>query len=318
MSPVVVGIDIGGTNTPFGILTENGEVLKEGKISTKNYPNIEDFVDALCKEILMVLSNKDLLIGLKAVGIGAPNGNFYNGTIDHAPNLVWKGIVPLAEMIKEQLKVPVFVTNDANAAAVGELLYGEGKGMRNIIEVTLGTGLGSGFIANGELLYGHHSYGGELGHTIIMPNGRQCNCGRKGCLETYTSVTGLIRTAVELKTKYPMSSLNKVYELELNGEHIMDAAKNKDELALETYRYTAEVLAIGLSNAAAISNPEAIILFGGMTKAGDLLMKPLRKYFEENLLNILKGKTKLLISSLKDKNAAIVGAGAIAWNQINQ
>jgi len=310
MTKLALGIDIGGTNTAFALIDESGETHFSGNLKTTDF----DTPDKLAEAIFLECS-QHLPIG---VGIGAPNGNIHRGTIEHAPNLQWKGIVTLSDIFHQKFKVPVLVTNDANAAAMGEMRYGAAQGMRNFLLVTLGTGLGSGFVCNGQLVYGHDGFAGELGHIIIEEDGRPCGCGRKGCLETYASSTGFLKTAQELISWSENNSpLLKVAEEDLSGEHITQAAAAGDELAIKIFDRTAEYLSRGLATAVAINSPEAIIFFGGLAKSGSLLLNPTQKHLENRLLNIFKNKVKLLPSALMQQNAAVLGAAALVWENQN-
>lgn len=311
---VSVGIDIGGTNTVWGLINEQGEVQVEGRIQTRNYLKPSEFVATLALEIKNAL--KDATFELVGIGIGAPNGNYFKGTIEYAPNLVWKGIIPLQEMFQAHFNLPVWVTNDANAAAIGEMLFGVAKGMKDFIVVTLGTGLGSGFVVNGELIYGHDAFAGELGHTIVERNGRLCGCGRKGCLETYASATGIVRTAKEKLETYQGKSLLQG-NVPISSKFIAECANKGDALALDIFDYTAEQLGFSLANTVAISSPEAIILFGGLANAGVLIADPTQAYMEQYMLNLFQNKVKLLISTVPQHQAAILGAGALAWKNVN-
>ncbi|MBN2756241.1 MAG: ROK family protein [Bacteroidales bacterium] len=315
MKELSVGIDIGGTNTAIGIVDEKGNFWAESSISTNKYLTIESFVEALTKKINECLDSINENYIVKGIGVGAPNGNFYTGTIEFAPNLNWKGVVPLVELLNKNFHLPIVLTNDANAAAMGEMIYGSAKGMKNFIVITLGTGLGSGFVVNGKLVYGNDGFAGELGHVIIDVNGRKCGCGRKGCLETYVSATGIKNTVIELlDNKNSESILNQIDRNKLDSKDIFMAAKEGDKLALEAFDFTAKILALQLANSVAITSPEAIFLFGGLALSGDYILKPTKKYFEENLLEIFKDKVKLELSGLMGKNAAVLGAAALIWN----
>ena len=316
MKELCIGIDIGGTNTVFGVVDKNGNFAAENTISTKKYQNIDDFVDALSDAINESLDSIKTNYVLKGIGIGAPNGNYYNGTIEYAPNLNWTGVVPLSNMLNKNFHVPVVLTNDANAAAVGEMIYGAAKGMDDFIIITLGTGLGSGLVVNGKVVYGHDGFAGEIGHTIYDPNGRLCACGRKGCLETYASATGIKRTVIELLRNDNTSILNKIPEEKLNSKDIYEAAVKGDKIALEAFDYTAQILGLKLADSIAYTSPEAIFLFGGLALSGDYILKPTKKYMEENLLKIYKDKIKLELSGLMGKNAAILGAAALIWKEL--
>lgn len=307
-----IGIDIGGTNSVMGIVDKMGTIIFESELITKDYPLIEDFVDA-CYQKLESEIQRLKIKHFKGIGIGAPNGNFYHGTIEFAPNLLWKGIIPLAKLFSDKFKLESTVTNDANAAAIGEMMHGAAKGMNDFIMVTLGTGVGSGFVANGKMIYGHDGFAGELGHVIAVRDGRLCGCGRHGCLETYTSATGIVRTANELLSNSSQeSSLRNVEKI--TSKDIYDAAVLSDELAIEIFNYTGKILGQSLADAIAITSPEAIILFGGLAQAGKFIFEPTKKYMEENLLKIYQGKVKLLASELKESDAAILGAASLVWN----
>lgn len=307
-----IGIDIGGTNSMMGIVDKMGNILFEAELITNDYELIEDFADA-CYKLLYPEINKLGFQEFRGIGIGAPNGNYYQGTIEFAPNLRWKGVVPLAKIFSQKFNLNTTVTNDANAAAIGEMMHGAAKGMNDFIMVTLGTGVGSGFVANGKMMYGHDGFAGELGHTIAVRDGRLCGCGRKGCLETYTSATGIVRTANEfLETKTISSSLRNLTTI--TSKNIYDAAVKGDFLSLEIFEFTGKILGQSLADAIAITSPEAIILFGGLAQAGKFIFEPTRKYMEQNLLKIYQGKVKLLPSELKESDAAILGAASLIWN----
>jgi glucokinase len=248
------------------------------------------------------------------IGIGAPNGNYYNGTIENAPNLPWKGIIPLTKMFEERLGIPAALTNDANAAAVGEMTYGAARGIRDFIMITLGTGVGSGIIINGQLVYGHDGFAGELGHVNAVRDGRLCGCGRKGCLETYCSATGVARTAREiLAARTDESLLRAIPVEEITSKDVYDAAKKGDKIAQEIFEFTGTMLGRAFADFIAFSSPAAIVLFGGLAKSGDFLLKPIQKAIDENVMPAFHGKTKLLVSELKDSDAAVLGASALAW-----
>lgn len=316
MQKLAIGIDIGGTNISYGVVTKDGIVKLRESFPIKDFTNVNDFVDYLSERIshsLVGLSTEFQLLG---VGIGAPNGNYYKGTIEYAANLSWKGIVPLADILSKKTGLPVKLTNDANAAAMGEMIYGSAKYLKNFLMVTLGTGLGSGFVANGKMILGHDGFAGELGHTIFDPNGRLCNCGRKGCLETYASASGIVRTVKEMiSTTDDLSLMRKVPLEEISSEMIYKAALERDPVAKKAFDYTGNVLGIMLANAVAITSPEVIFLFGGLANAGDLIFKPVKKYMEENLLQIYKNKIQLQPSALSENDAAILGAAALIWDE---
>lgn len=314
MTDVVAGVDIGGTNSPFGFVDANGNILGKGSIRTSDFELFEDYLAALLNEIDAAAGMiKDIkIIGY---GIGAPNGNYYTGSIDNAPNLRWKGKILFSEMVKSKTGLPAYLTNDANAAAIGEKVFGNAKDMNDFIIVTLGTGLGSGIFCGGQLLYGSTGFAGELGHTIVVDGGRQCGCGRRGCLETYASATGIVKTVNELLGNNSYTSSLKGKE-NIDSKLIYEAAVAGDKLALDAFEYTGEILGKALANAAAFSSPEAIFLFGGLANSGKYIFEPTIKYMEENMLNNFKGTVKVLPSGLKENTAAILGAAALCWNEI--
>lgn len=312
--PYVVGIDIGGTNTVFGIVDARGTIVASSSIKTGAYADIEEYVDAVCQNLLPLIVANGGVDKVKGIGIGAPNGNFYSGTIEFAPNLPWKGVIPLAAMFEERLGIPTALTNDANAAAIGEMTYGAARGMKDFIMITLGTGVGSGIVINGQLVYGHDGFAGELGHVIIRRDGRQCGCGRKGCLETYCSATGVTRSAREFLTSSTEPSLLRAIPAEsITSKDVYDAAVKGDKLALDIFEFTGQILGEAIADFIAFSSPEAIILFGGLAKSGEYIFRPIQKAIDENILTIYKGKTKLLMSELKDADAAVLGASALGW-----
>ena len=316
MKEVVAGIDIGGTNTVFGLVDKSGNIIAENRLKTTDYPEIKNFVFSLVTAINKLMEGNDNL-KLAGIGIGAPNANYHKGTIELAPNLAWKGIVPLASHIRKIIDVPVIVTNDANAAAMGEMIFGGAKGMKDFIILTLGTGLGSGIVVYGEVVYGHTGFAGELGHTIVVPGGRDCGCGRQGCYETYASASGLVRTVLHMLSEMrEESSLRDIPPSELTAKKIAEAAANKDPVAVEAFDYTAEILAFGIINAIVFSSPEAVFLFGGLAQAGEMLFNPVRKYVEQNVQPIFKGTVKILPSGVSESNAAVLGAAALAWNEM--
>ena len=313
---LAIGIDIGGTNTKYGVVNHRGEILKKGELKTEDYPEINSFVSALYETLNPVIKSleKNQLHG---IGIGAPNGNYYTGTIEYAPNLKWKGIVPIAKLISDKFNLPAALTNDANAAAVGEMMYGAARGMKDFIMITLGTGVGSGIVANGQLILGHDGFAGELGHTIIVPGGRlHTGTGMHGSLEVYASAGGIVKTAFELLTQRPdeKSLLRNYPETELNSKIICECALKGDRIAIETFAFTGKILGEAFANFIMFSSPESIILFGGVTNAGDLILKPTREHMEKNLLPIFKNKVKLIFSELIESDAAILGASALVWD----
>lgn len=317
--PYVIGLDLGGTNSVFGIVDKNGNILETKVIKTSDYEQAEDYVDACVKAIQPMIDQVGGIAKIKAMGIGAPSANYYTGTIEYAANLTWAKdrSVPLAKMFSERLQnIPVAMTNDANAAAIGEMFYGAARGMKDFIVITLGTGVGSGIVVNGQLVYGHDGFAGELGHVIIVrgEEGRPCGCGRTGCLECYCSATGVAKTAREwLETTDRPSLLRELDPKTITSKDVSIAAENGDELALEIYEYTGRLLGEACANFAAFSSPEAFIFFGGLVKAGELLMKPIRESYNEHAMNMFQNKPKFLISGLDDANAAVLGASAIGW-----
>jgi len=318
MKPYVIGLDLGGTNSVFGIVDSRGEIKATTAIKTQGYDRVEDYVDACVEALQVIIDQVGDIEQIKAMGIGAPNGNFYNGTIEFAPNLAWAhhGVVPLAKLFSERLNnIPVGLTNDANAAAIGEMTYGVARGMKNFIVITLGTGVGSGIVINGQLVYGCDGFAGELGHVIMRrENGRSCGCGRNGCLEAYCSATGVARTARELlSTTQEPSLLRDIDPEKITSLEVSIAAGKGDKLAKRIYEFTGEMLGEACADFAAFSSPEAFIFFGGMTKAGDLIMDPIKRSYDEHVLKIFKGKAKFLVSGLDGSSAAVLGASAIGW-----
>ena len=302
----------------FGIVDSRGEIKATTAIKTQGYDKVEDYVDACVEALQVIIDQVGGIEKIKAMGIGAPNGNFYNGTIEFAPNLAWahNGVVPLAKLFSERLNdIPVGLTNDANAAAIGEMIYGVARGMKNFIVITLGTGVGSGIVVNGQLLYGSDGFAGELGHvTMVREGGRTCGCGRTGCLEAYCSATGVARTARELlATTQEPSLLRELDPEKITSLDVSIAAGKGDRLAKEIYEFTGHMLGEACADFAAFSSPEAFIFFGGMTKAGDLIMDPIKRSYEEHVLKIFKGKAKFLVSGLDGASAAVLGASAIGW-----
>ncbi|MBC7553845.1 MAG: ROK family protein [Taibaiella sp.] len=309
---LALGIDIGGTNTSFGIVDRRGKISAQGTMPTTGYPKVEDYIAALAAAVapLLAEAGKENIV---ACGAGAPNGNFFTGEIAFAPNLPWKGVIPMSKLMSESFGLPVTLTNDANAAAIGEMMYGAAKGMKDFIMVTLGTGVGSGFVANGNLIYGHDGFAGELGHITAERNGRKCGCGRYGCLETYASATGIVRTAHEWMEQSDDATTLRKKGAALTARNIQDAAQEKDAMALELYHYTGKILGQTLADMVAITSPEAIIFFGGLAHAGPMLFDHVNRYMEANLLHIFQNKVKMLQSALPDADAAILGASALVW-----
>lgn len=318
MKKLAAGIDIGGTNTIIGLVDCGGEILAECAVPTTGFPDFVDFVRELHNMITGMLGRLHEEAGLAGIGIGAPNANYFKGTIDNAANLVWKGILPIRQLVMDLFPdIPVVVTNDANAATIGEMIYGGARGMRDFIVVTLGTGVGSGFVAGGKLVYGHDSFAGELGHTIVKETGRRCGCGRKGCLETYASATGIKRTVYKLiADEITPSSFRDVPFSRMTAEMVTKAALEGDPLAVQAFEYTGRVLGLALANAVAVTSPEAIFLFGGLAKAGKYIFEPTKKYMEENLLYNYKNKVRLLPSAIDGDSAAILGASALVWESL--
>lgn len=314
--PYVIGLDMGGTNSVFGIVDQRGNIKSQTAISTKGYPDFADYVKASVEALQPAIEIVGGIENIRAMGIGAPNGNYYNGTIEYAANLIWEGVVPVAQAFEEALGIPVRVTNDANAAAMGEMTYGVARGMKNFIMITLGTGVGSGIVVDGKIVYGSDGFAGELGHFVIdhSGNGRVCGCGRRGCLETYTSATGVARTARELlQTRKDKSLLRQLDPEKITSFDVFQAAEQGDKIALEIFEYTGRILGTACADYCTFNSPEAFVFFGGLTKAGNYLMEPIRKAYDENILNIYKGKAKILVSSLKGSEAAVLGASALGW-----
>lgn len=316
LDPLVIGIDIGGTGTKFGIVDHNGNVLFQSEISTKKHKEVDTFLDELHDSLAELITKAGGPGRIKGIGVGAPNGNFYTGTIEYAPNLPWKGVIPLAKLVQDKFQLPVILTNDANAAALGEMMYGAAKGMRDFIMITLGTGVGSGIVANGQLIYGHDGFAGELGHTIIIPDGRyHPGTGKYGSLESYASATGVTTTAQEMLEKTKGDSLlRKVPKDKLDSKKVYEAAIEGDLLAKEIFEYTGKILGMALANFVMFSSPEAIILFGGLTKAGEYILRPTKEHMEANVIQVFQNKVKILVSHLRESDAAILGASALAWD----
>ena len=313
--PYVIGMDMGGTNTVFGIVDARGTVISKSAIKTSTHDDITLYINDIYVELMKLINAAGGIDKIKGIGVGAPNGNYYTGNIEFAPNLPWKGIIPFANMMADKFGIPTALTNDANAAAVGEMIYGAARGMKNFIMITLGTGVGSGIIIDGKVVYGHDGFAGELGHVIVVRNnGRLCGCGRSGCLEAYASATGVARSAreiLEISTK--SSLLRNISKEDITSKDVFDAAMQGDEIAREIFNYTGKILGESFADFVAFSAPEAIILFGGLAKAGDMIMHPIVENMEKNLLNIWKGKVKVLFSELKEADAAVLGASALAW-----
>lgn len=311
-----IGIDVGGTTTKFGVVNNKGEILVQGRIPSNEHDFIEDFIHELYLKLSPMITQVGGINNIIGIGMGAPNGNIYSGTIEYAPNLKWKGIIPMAELISKKFGVQAKLTNDANAAAVGEMMYGCTKNMKHFITITLGTGVGSGIVIDGKIVVGHDGFAGELGHTIIRPGGRMHkNTGMRGSLESYASATGVRETAIELLTQFPdKESLLRNYTInDLTSQTVFECAMQGDPIANEIFEFTGEILGESLANFVMFSSPEAIVLFGGLTKAGNLLLNPTRQAMEANLLPIFKNKVKLIFSELNESDAAILGASALVW-----
>ena len=314
--PYVIGLDMGGTNSVFGIVDQRGNIKSQTVISTKAYPDFKDYVKAAYEALQPALDQVGGIQNIRAMGIGAPDANYYTGNIENAANLAWKGIVPCAQLFEEVFGIPVRVTNDANAAAMGEMTYGVARGMKNFIMITLGTGVGSGIVVDGRVVYVSDGFAGELGHFVIdhSDNARSCGCGRKGCLEAYTSATGVARTAREfLEHSSEASLLRDLVADEITSYDVFKAAEKGDKLALDIFNYTGRILGTACADFATFCSPEAFVFFGGLTKAGEYLMQPLRKAYEENILFLYKNEAKLLISALNGSEAAVLGASALGW-----
>jgi glucokinase len=313
--PYVIGMDMGGTNTVFGIVDTRGNVISKSAVKTSTHSDINLYIDDIYVELMKLIDVVGGIDKIKGIGVGAPNGNYYTGNIEFAPNLPWKGVIPFANLMADKFGIPTALTNDANAAAVGEMTYGAARGMKNFIMITLGTGVGSGIVIDGKVVYGHDGFAGELGHVIVMRNnGRTCGCGRSGCLEAYASATGVARSAREILESNTKSSLLRNIPIEdITSKDVFDAAMEGDEIAKEIFNFTGKILGEAFADFVTFSAPEAIVLFGGLSKAGDLILKPIVDNMEKNLLNIWKGKVKVLFSELKEADAAVLGASALAW-----
>ena len=319
VKPYVIGLDLGGTNSVFGIVDSRGEIKATTAIKTQGYATVEDYVNAAIEALTPIIDTVGGIDKIKAMGIGAPNANYYKGTIEYAPNLTWAHtcIVPLADMFSQRLNnIPVKMTNDANAAALGEMTYGVARGMKNFIDITLGTGVGSGIVINGQMVYGCDGFAGELGHVKVIkgPGARQCGCGGCGCLEAYCSATGVARTARQFLEESNEESLLREYKPEdITALEVSIAAGKGDKLANSVYEYTGKILGEACANFTTFCSPEAFVFFGGLTKAGDLLMNPIKKAYDESVMPIFKGKAKFLISTLDGSSAAVLGASAVGW-----
>lgn len=315
MKPYVIGIDMGGTNTVFGIVDARGNVIASSSIKTAKHSNFDDYVDELHTEVMRLLEANDAVDKINGIGIGAPNANYYTGEITDGVNLPWPTPIPLSKKIEDKFGIPCAVTNDANAAAIGEMTYGAARGLKDFIMITLGTGVGSGIVINGAVVYGHDGFAGELGHLIVKRNnGRLCGCGRTGCLEAYCSATGVARTAREfLEIRQQPSLLRNIDIEQITSKDVYDAAMAGDAMAKEIFEYTGKILGEALADMTVFSSPAAFILFGGLAKSGELLMRPLREAMDRSMLSIFKGKPRVLLSELKEADAAVLGASALGW-----
>ena len=313
--PYVIGIDMGGTNTVFGIVDARGNVIASGSIKTAKHSDINNYIDELYKETTRLIKANDAEDKIHGIGMGAPNANYFTGCIEDGVNLPWPTPIPLADMVSEKFGIPVAITNDANAAAIGEMTYGAARGVKDFIMITLGTGVGSGIVVNGQMVYGANGMAGELGHVIMKRNnGRICGCGCSGCLETYCSATGVARTAREfLELRTEPSILRNMPTDEITSKDVFDAAMAGDKMSKEIFEYTGNILGEALADFSSFSNPEAFILFGGLTKAGELILNPVKNALEKNLLGCYRGKVRLLVSELKESDAAVLGASALGW-----
>ncbi len=316
LTEVALGIDIGGTNTKIGFVDRNGVSLADSSVPTGE-DDVDSFLNRLYKAVdrtMLPIRDRVKLVG---VGIGAPNGNYYKGTVEYPPNLPWRDVSPVVQWVEGHYKVPTKLTNDANAAALGEMKFGVAKGMKNFLVVTLGTGLGSGFVVNGKLAYGHDGFAGELGHVTVNPQGRMCGCGRKGCLETYVSATGIRRTVYKLLADHAEDSeMRRISFDDLDASNITEAALRGDKIAIEAFEYTGRILGMKLADIMALLSPEAIILFGGLTKAKEILFEPVYRHMENQMMPIFKGKVKLMASGLVGTNTAVLGAAALIWHEL--
>ena len=313
--PYVIGIDMGGTNTAFGIVDARGNVIASDSIKTAKHSNIDDYIDELYNELTRIMDAVGAEDKINGIGIGAPNANYYTGVIEDGVNLPWPTPIPLADIVTKKFGIPCIITNDANAAAIGEMTYGAARGMKDFIMITLGTGVGSGIVINGQMVYGHDGFAGELGHvTVKRNNGRTCGCGRTGCLEAYCSATGVARTAREfLDIRKDKSKLRELDPDSITSKDVYDAAMAGDKLAKEIFDYTGTILGEALADFTAFSSPEAFVIFGGLAKSGDLIMKPIQEAYDKNVMSIFRGKAKIIFSQMKEADAAILGASALGW-----
>jgi glucokinase len=316
---VTLGIDIGGTTTTFGFVDIEGNIFAEDSILTLADEHVTLFLPRIYEAIDKLYDQVKDIVNLLGIGIGAPNANYFKGTVENPPNLQWGNVVHLADLFERQYKIPAVLTNDANAAALGEMKFGVAKGMKNFILITLGTGLGSGIVVDGDLVYGHTGFAGEMGHTTVNYGGRLCGCGRRGCLETYVSVTGIRRTVSKLLADSLVhSELRNISQNELTGEMISKAALNGDKIALEAFEYTGRILGTKLAEAVLFTSPEAIIMFGGLANSKDLILQPTLRHMDENMFHVFRGTVRLMFSSLQDKNAAVLGASGLIWHELEK
>ncbi len=316
---VVLGIDIGGTFTKLGLVDKSGAILMEDEVRSTEHEGIVEFIAEIQRHVEQSILKLEKPVLLKGIGVGAPNGNFYSGTIEHAPNLVWKGIIPFVELMEKQFGIPAVVTNDANAAALGEMLFGHAIGIDNFIMIALGTGLGSGLVVDGNLIYGNDGFAGELGHVRAVDNGRQCGCGKRGCLETYVSATGIKRTVFELLANENVeSAFRKIPFSKLKPKLITSLAEEGDPIAIKAFERTGFLLGRSLADSVAHISPAKIFLFGGLAKAGKWIIEPTKKSMEEHLLPIYRSKIDILPSALLNKNIAVLGAAALSWKQLER
>lgn len=319
MSEIAIGIDIGGTFTKMGAVDVYGNLIFEGSMPTESHKGVEDFLSRLYKHVEHHIAGQTRQLEIVGIGIGAPNANFHKGTIEYPANLPWPGVTPLVYMFQEYYPHTMLITNDANAAAVGEMLYGAAKGMQDFVLLTLGTGLGSGIVASGELINGHDGFAGEMGHVQIVPGGRECGCGRRGCLETYVSATGIRRTIFELLAeRNAASDLRKIAFEDLTADMISQAAQKGDPIAMEAFEFTGRMLGMGCANTVAYLSPQAIFLWGGLAKAGHYIFDPTRRHMEAHLMKIYRNKVKILPSGLEGKNIAVLGAAALVWKEVSK
>lgn len=316
---VVLGIDIGGTFTKIGLVDRQGTIHFEDEISTRGYETIEEFIEALHSHVMQCLEEIDTSFLLLGIGVGAPNGNYYEGTIENAPNLAWKGKIEFVKLMEDQFHLPILVTNDANAAALGEMLFGGASDLKNFVMITLGTGLGSGLVVNGDIIYGADGFAGELGHVLVYDNGRQCGCGKKGCLEAYVSATGIKRTVFELMAEKNIESgFRKIPFSKLKPKLINALAESGDPIAIEAFERTGYLLGRALADTVAHISPARIFLFGGLAKAGKWIIDPAKKSMEEHLLPIYQNKIDIVPSALLGKNIAVLGAAALIWKRLDK